>query len=293
MQNSRKKQIESILSVCLIVLFAEATLLVTVARRYKDVILAEQHERARLNADYQNEAIQKQLYACEEIAEILAYSVVNTDGETDFFKDTADQLFEKYENIESIQLAPDGVVTMIYPESGNEAGKIDLFADAERGPIVRYGRDNNVVTVQGPIDLLQGGTGLIFRKPVYLSDGTFWGFAIVIEDTEDLMEDTLSTMESFGYSFAFEKTEPVGEESFGKIGGRGELHDPEVNTFSYGGCTWRLSISPENGWKPGKSYTEFVIGGIVIVLLVLVLLFFVLLYRRKQKDFEKIASLII
>ena len=37
--------------------------------------------------------------------------------------------------IQSIQIAPDGVVTEIYPEAGNEAGKIDLIHDKERGKI--------------------------------------------------------------------------------------------------------------------------------------------------------------
>lgn len=286
-----KKPVGRILSLCILVFVLESVFLAFILNRTRDRLLAEQHERARLNAACQSESIQKQLYACEEITEILAYSVVNTDGGTDFFTSTASELYEKYENIESIQLAPDGVVTMIYPESGNEAGKIDLFADEERGPIVRYGRDHHVVTVQGPIDLLQGGTGLIFRKPVYLSDGTFWGFAIVIEDTEDLVEGTMSMAESFGYSFALEKTEPVGDGTYETIGGRGEVTDPETESFTYGACTWLIQISPENGWNPGRAYTELLVGGIAIILLVPVLLFFVFLYRRKHKDLEKVASI--
>ena len=37
------------------------------------------------------------------------------------------------DTIQSIQLAPDGVVTDIYPEEDNEAGKIDLLHDSDRG----------------------------------------------------------------------------------------------------------------------------------------------------------------
>lgn len=290
MKREKKKQIRKILLICLVVFCLESIVLAFIIQRYGEINLEEKHERADLNATYQNESIQKQLFACEEITEILAYSVINTDGETEFFEDTASELFDKYANIESIQLAPDGVVTMIYPESGNEAGYIDLFADEVRGPIVEYGRDNNVVTVQGPIDLLQGGTGLIFRKPVYLNDGSFWGFAIVIEDTDDLMENTVASMEDFGYTYSFEKTEPVGDGTYGVIGSNGEPEDPEVETFTYGACTWRFSIAPEHGWQPGKSYTELCIGGCVIEILVVVLLFFVLLYRRKQKAFARMAS---
>lgn len=43
------------------------------------------------------------------------------------------------DSIESIQLAPNGVVTDIYPAEGNEAGKIDLLHDKDRGkfPVMR------------------------------------------------------------------------------------------------------------------------------------------------------------
>ena len=70
--------------------------------------------------------------------------------------------------IQSIQIAPDGVVTEIYPEAGNEVGKIDLIHDKERGKISCYARDNDVITMQGPFSLKQGGTGIAVRNPVYL-----------------------------------------------------------------------------------------------------------------------------
>ena len=55
--------------------------------------------------------------------------------------------------VQSIQIAPNGVVTDIYPEAGNEAGKIDLIHDESRGEICRYGEIKNIVTMQGPFDL--------------------------------------------------------------------------------------------------------------------------------------------
>lgn len=72
------------------------------------------------------------------------------------------------DSIQSIQLAPDGVVTEVYPEEGNEAGKIDLFNDADRGEISRYARDNHIEIMQGPFQLEQGGYGMAVRNPIYL-----------------------------------------------------------------------------------------------------------------------------
>ena len=53
------------------------------------------------------------------------------------------------DSIESVQLAPNGVVTDIYPANGNEAGKIDLIHDKDRGKISCYARDNHTIIMQG------------------------------------------------------------------------------------------------------------------------------------------------
>lgn len=73
-------------------------------------------------------------------------------------------------SIQSVQLAPNGVVTEIYPEEGNEAGKIDLLNDSKRGEISNYAKDHNTIITQGPVELKQGGSGLVVRNPIYLED---------------------------------------------------------------------------------------------------------------------------
>lgn len=54
-------------------------------------------------------------------------------------------------------------------------------ANAERAKGLR------TVTLVGPLDLIQGGSGLITRQSVYLDD-QFWGFASVVLDMEDLLK---------------------------------------------------------------------------------------------------------
>ena len=74
------------------------------------------------------------------------------------------------DTIQSIQIAPDGVVTDIYPAAGNEAGKIDLLHDEQRGEISRYSRDHDLTIMQGSFSLQQGGMGIAIRNPVYLKN---------------------------------------------------------------------------------------------------------------------------
>ena len=113
------------------------------------------------------------------------------------------------DSIQSIQIAPNGVVTEIYPEEGNESGKIDLINDSDRGEISRYARDNDTVIMQGPLELKQGGYGIAVRNPVYLEDEngqkSFWGFTIVILKVPEIFSDSVEALSNFGYKYSLQK----------------------------------------------------------------------------------------
>ena len=72
------------------------------------------------------------------------------------------------------------------------------LSDPERGPVVQYGKEHDVITVQGPFDLKQGGKGIAIRAPVFLSDGSFWGFTIAVVDATELIDSVTKTMEAVG-----------------------------------------------------------------------------------------------
>lgn len=111
-----------------------------------------------LNATTYAERLQNDMNRGVAITDTLEEIAISENGKIDNFQKVARNLMSDY--IQSIQIAPDGVVTDIYPETGNEAGKIDLIHDESRGEICRYGRDKNIVTMQGPFDLKQGGRAL-------------------------------------------------------------------------------------------------------------------------------------
>ena len=95
----------------------------------------------------------------------ITYSIeqllISENGVVNKFSTIASSMMADY--VQSIQLAPDGVVNEIYPEEGNEAGKINLVNDEKRGAIVRYGIENDIVVMQGPFTLNQGGDGIAIR----------------------------------------------------------------------------------------------------------------------------------
>ena len=132
----------------------------------------------------------------------LEQIIVSNDGEIRKFSQIAQSVMADF--IQSVQLAPGGVVTDIYPEAGNEAGKIDLLQDKDRGQICRYGRDHDEITMQGPFDLKQGGAGIAIRNPVFLEGENgqreFWGFTIVIIRVPEIFSNSIKALSEFGYA---------------------------------------------------------------------------------------------
>ena len=130
----------------------------------------EQQNRtnAKLNAMTYTERIYGELMEGIGVTDTLKQVVISGDGNINKFYDIAENMMD--DSIQSIQIAPNGVVTEIYPKEGNESGKIDLIKDSDRGEISRYARDNDTVIMQGTVELKQGGYGIAVRNPVYLEN---------------------------------------------------------------------------------------------------------------------------
>ena len=176
-KSGRKTIIWNIILLAVSFLVGMAVVFVFVRKNYY-VNLERRQETAYLNAISYAERMMGEFGNGIMITDAIEEILVSDEGQIQHFYDIAQDLMT--DSIQSIQLAPDGVVTQIYPEEGNEAGKIDLLHDENRGEITRYGRDKDMVIMQGPFPLNQGGSGIAVRNPVYLqrADGTksFWGF---------------------------------------------------------------------------------------------------------------------
>ena len=95
----------------------------------------------------------------------------------------ARSLMESGETIRSVQLAPGAVIRFVYPLAGNEAALgLDLMADPDRRALLEPAIETGSTVVQGPVELVQGGIGILVRRPVYDNDGDFWGFTAILLD---------------------------------------------------------------------------------------------------------------
>lgn len=170
---------------------------------------AERHTTAQFNAATYGERIKNEIITGIEITNTLEQILISEDGEINHFDTIAENIIS--DSIASIQLAPDGIVTDIYPANGIEAGKIDLLHDKDRKEISCYARDHHTIITQGPFELKQGGLGIAVRNPVYLKDENgqeyFWGFTIVILRIPDIFSDSIDAISNFGYEYRLSKTD--------------------------------------------------------------------------------------
>jgi sensor domain CHASE-containing protein len=150
----------------------------------------QQHIKAQLNATTYGERIKNEITNGIAITDTLKQVLISENGKISQFDTIAENIMSDV--IESIQLAPDGNVTDIYPSEGTEASKIDLLQDKDCSKISCYARDNHVIITQGPFDLKRGGYGIAVRNPIYLKDENnqeyFWGFTIVILRVPDIFQ---------------------------------------------------------------------------------------------------------
>ena len=248
--------------------------------------------KAKLNAMTYAERINGELMKGIGFTETLKQIVINDDGNINSFNDVAAYMID--DSIQSIQIAPNGVVTEIYPEEGNESGRIDLINDSDRGEISRHARDNDTVIMQGPFELKQGGDGIAVRNPVYLDDGngqkSFWGFTIVILRVPEIFSESVEALSNFGYEYSLQKCASPWDNTYEWVYGSKEaLSDPVIYDFDVHGDKWRLEILPKSGFHNNRYLLYLFIGGVIIVLLLAGLVASLIFINENRKNFKRLA----
>ena len=252
----------------------------------------QRHILAQLNATTYGERIKNEIADGIGITDTLEQILISENGEIHQFETIAGNLMS--DSIESVQLAPNGVVTDIYPAEGNEAGKIDLLHDKDRKEISCYARDNHATITQGPFELKQGGYGIAVRNPVYLKDKSgqeyFWGFTIVILRVPDIFSDTVSARSNFGYEYKILKTDTPWSDTYKVVyQSDGQIDHPISYAFTVGDGTWKLEVTPKTGWR-NNTLLIIISGMFLTISLLLSVLTRVWLVAKEHKNKYKILA---
>ena len=252
----------------------------------------QQHITAQLNATTYGERIKNEITNGIAITDALKQILISENGKINQFDTIAENIMSDV--IESIQLAPDGIVTDIYPSEGTESSKIDLLQDKDCSKISCYARDNHVIITQGPFDLKRGGCGIAVRNPVYLKDENnqeyFWGFTIVILRVPDIFSDAISALSDFGYEYRLSKTDAPWSDTYKVVYQSDDQLTPTVSYgFTIGEENWTLEVAPESGWRNLRLLV--IVGGMftTVVLLFSGLTRVLLISKENKNKFQILA----
>lgn len=247
---------------------------------------------AKLNAETYGQRIENDIENGIETTDTLKQVLINGNGQIIDFSKIAENLMSY--SIQSVQLAPNGVVTEIYPEEGNEAGKIDLLKDSKRGEISNYAKDHNIAIIQGPIKLKQGGSGLVVRNPIYLEDENgqeyFWGFTIVILRVPEIFEDSTNALSKFKYNYRLSREASVLDKKYVEVDANcDKMIRPVTYNLTVGKEKWKLEIMPRAGWGNSKTLYLIFFGGLSLVLLLTGLTIVLFLLDERRVELKELA----
>ena len=171
------------------------------------------------------------------------------------FDAIASRLVRANPSIRGVAVAPGGVITLIHPLKGNEAALGLRYADVpEQYEAVLRAIGTKRTVVAGPIPLVQGGTGLISRTPVFLRgesgvDTRYWGIVSLVVDVEPLFADIARIATRNELSLAVRSV--ANGNTYSMISGDPSVFSADPVTAYYplpGGGRWELAAVPSAGW---------------------------------------------
>ncbi len=171
------------------------------------------------------------------------------------FSALAENLLLETSQIRNFAAAEDLTVTLVHPLAGNErAVGLNYRDNPEQRSGAERARDTGELVLAGPINLVQGGYGIIGRLPVFTSgvDGSrpFWGIVSVVVDVDRLYEDSGMLDPELPIAIALSGHDGLGERGSLFYGSQAILDDNPVATgVTLPSGAWRIAATPKGGWS--------------------------------------------
>jgi two-component system, OmpR family, sensor histidine kinase VicK len=151
-------------------------------------------------------------------------------------------LFEQGKHIRNIGLAPANVLTLIYPVQGNErALGLNYENLPQQWPEIKQLIEQKQPRLLGPVALIQGGMGYIYRLPLFLNDGSYWGIISTVLDLTSFNQMLLQQANSYQVQVAIREKNGVGSPV---LFGYSHLfsEDALVLDLNIKGADWQIAV---------------------------------------------------
>jgi len=116
-------------------------------------------------------------------------------------------LWSNAHHVRNLAVAVNYKLTYVYPEKGNEQIiGVDYREVASQWPKVKLAIDSHEGVLDGPLDLIQGGNGMIYRFPIFV-DGDYWGIMSTVIDTHSFLQAAFQHVQHPQFAFAIRTVE--------------------------------------------------------------------------------------
>jgi PAS domain S-box-containing protein len=212
---------------------------------------------------------------------------INDKGTPEDFNAIGKQLTESNPGIDGVQLVPDGVIKYVYPIQDSAAIGLDILH-------TKGVREEALKAIQlrkmyfaGPLQLRQGGTGIVGRLPVY-QNNKFWGFSAVIIRLETLVKLAgMHSIDDSKYYFQLSTKDPVSGKEVFFLADKSDFSDKYYNSLTFSDNGWKLYVITKDKFG---IYRQMLPVAILSILLIVLVALFILLLLKKPAELEKLVN---
>jgi len=197
-------------------------------------------------------------------------------------------LWQQTKHVRNLGVAVGYKVTYVYPESTNQKiiGK-DFRQIPQQWPKVKQAIDTRQGVLDGPIELIQGGSGIVYRYPIFIDD-KYWGIMSTVINTDAFLKAAFKNTPSDVHEFAI------------RIAGNNKVFYGDPGLFMDKDTFKQTSLVPNGKWEwairnHSSSFTNqiifYQIGSIAISLISGFLVYFLIKERYRLSDDAMLDSL--
>lgn len=237
--------------------------------------------------------INAQLDQYVELSELLENVILaGYDLNQTTFSELAEMLPNEAGVVKAFELAPDGVITDIFPKQGNEqAFGMNMLTEHERSGDAKRAKETGKYTLGGPYQLKQGGTGALLFHPVYqnniIGNDTFGGFVIIVIDWDKFIDEIgMERLSEASYCYEIWTNDENTDDRI--VLTQNQEHMPENSLTvecKIPNYTWYVDIVPKEGWISIYQRIAVIVSALIIAMMGATIFDQICSKKRREKQY--------
>ena len=272
------------------------TLIITasIATFYLRTTANSRKERASFIVNSIANRIEAEIDTREAITRVLEIAISGNDGNIsdEEFEHIASELFDDYLDVVDIAIAPEGIVSNVYPGGTGLEKNMNLFSDELGGVYADYSKMSKMPVIISPTTLIDGTYGIIIRRPVFTGGDKFWGFTSCTIDLSAFLDSMkVEGLAQQGYSYKLiSKNDITGaNDVIIEYSDKLLMVPIEAMISTVGGGYWIIGISPLKGWNQIYEILAAMLIAVIITVLAAMFMYSFMSMRAYSKELEVLS----